>query len=164
MRCVAVFTDADAGSLHVAEADEAIRIGEGIAADSYLHVERILDAAKRTGAQAIHPGYGFLSEHAGFAEACEAGGFSFIGPRPDTMRLFGLKHSARAFAQAQGVALAPGTDLLANAEQAAQAARALGFPVMLKATAGGGGIGMRVCESAAEVRTGFEFRCTPRRR
>jgi urea carboxylase len=156
VRSVAVFTDADAGSLHVAQADEAIRIGSGPAIDSYLRADLILDAAKRTGAQAIHPGYGFLSENAAFAEACEAADVAFIGPRPETIRLFGLKHSARAFAQAQGVALAPGTDLLSNADAAVDAALSIGFPVMLKATAGGGGIGMRVCETAEDVRAAFD--------
>lgn len=152
---VAVFTDADAGALHVSQADEAIRIGAGPAAESYLRADLILAAATQTGAQAIHPGYGFLSENAAFAEACENAGMAFIGPRPETMRLFGLKHSARAFAKEHDVALAPGTGLLSNADDAVEAAQSIGFPVMLKATAGGGGIGMRVCETAADVRDAF---------
>ncbi|MDX2274515.1 MAG: urea carboxylase [Hyphomonadaceae bacterium] len=156
VRTVALFTDADASSLHVAQADEAIWIGAGPAADSYLRADLILEAAKRTGAEAIHPGYGFLSENANFAEACEAAGVAFIGPRPDTIRLFGLKHSARAFAQQHGVALAPGTELLRDAKAALEAARAIGFPIMLKATAGGGGIGMRVCESERDIQAAFD--------
>jgi urea carboxylase len=153
---VAVFSDADAGSLHVAQADETARIGPGPASDSYLRIDAILDAARQTGAEAIHPGYGFLSENAAFAEACEAAGFAFVGPTPDNIRAFGLKHAARALAAAQGVPLAPGTALLASADDAIAAARAIGFPVMLKATAGGGGIGMRVCADEAAVRAGFE--------
>ncbi|MDP1874198.1 urea carboxylase [Phenylobacterium sp.] len=152
---VAVFSDADAGSLHVSQADEAVRIGPAPAAQSYLDVEAILAAARATGAQAIHPGYGFLSENVAFAEACEAAGIAFIGPTPDNIRAFGLKHTARDLAQAQGVPLAPGTDLLTDATVALEAARTIGFPVILKATAGGGGIGMRVCEDEAAVAEAF---------
>ncbi|MDZ4053378.1 MAG: biotin carboxylase N-terminal domain-containing protein, partial [Phenylobacterium sp.] len=125
---VAVFSDADAGSLHVSQADEAVRIGPAPAAQSYLDVEAILAAARATGAQAIHPGYGFLSENVAFAEACEAAGIAFIGPTPDNIRAFGLKHTARDLAQAQGVPLAPGTDLLTDAEAALAAAGKIGFP------------------------------------
>ncbi len=152
---VAVFSDADAGSLHVSQADEAVRIGPSPAARSYLDADAILAAARATGAQAIHPGYGFLSENLAFAEACEAAGIAFIGPTPDNIRAFGLKHAARDLAQAQGVPLAPGTDLLTDAEAALAAARRIGFPVILKATAGGGGIGMRVCEDEAGVTEAF---------
>jgi urea carboxylase len=152
---VAVFSDADAGSLHVSHAGEAVRIGPAPAAQSYLDVDAILAAAKATGAQAIHPGYGFLSENVAFAEACEANGISFIGPTPDNIRAFGLKHSARDLAQAHGVPLAPGTDLLTDADAARAAAVRIGFPVILKATAGGGGIGMRVCEDAEAVDEAF---------
>ncbi len=155
LRSVAVYSDADAGSLHVAEADVAIRIGAGPAAESYLDVEAILAAAREAGAGAIHPGYGFLAENAGFADACAAAGIVFIGPTADNIRAFGLKHSARALAIAHGIPLAPGTDLLVDAEAATAAAAAIGFPVMLKATAGGGGIGMRICRDEAEVRDGF---------
>ena len=155
IRSVAVFSDADEASRHVAEADIAVRIGPGPAAESYLDIERILVAARETGADAIHPGYGFLSENAGFAEACEAAGIAFIGPTPDNIRAFGLKHSARALAEAEHVPLAPGTGLLADTEAALEAAARIGYPVMLKATAGGGGIGMRVCIDAAAVREGF---------
>jgi urea carboxylase len=155
IRSVAVFSDADQGSRHVLEADEAIRIGPGPAAESYLDPARILAAAKQTGAQAIHPGYGFLSENAAFAEACEAAGIVFIGPTPENIRAFGLKHSARAMAEENGVPLAPGSGLLADVPAALSAAAAIGYPVMLKATAGGGGIGMRVCTDAQSVRDGF---------
>ena len=160
---VAVFSDADAGSLHVAQADEAVRIGPAPAVQSYLYVDAILAAAKASGAQAIHPGYGFLSENTAFAEACEAAGIAFIGPTPENVRAFGLKHTARALALAHDVPLAPGTDLLTDADAALAAAERIGFPVILKATAGGGGIGMRVCEDAAHhrpVRGGQEL---PRR-
>jgi len=155
VRSVAVFSDADAGSQHVSQADEAVRIGPPAAAQSYLDVEAILAAARATGAQAIHPGYGFLSENVAFAEACEREGIAFIGPTPDNIRAFGLKHTARDLAQAEGVPLAPGTDLLVDAETALRAAERIGFPVILKATAGGGGIGMRVCEDAASVAEAF---------
>jgi len=152
---VAVFSDADAGSLHVSQADEAVRLGPAPAAESYLNIEAVLAAAKATGAQAIHPGYGFLSENTAFAEACEAAGIAFIGPTPDNIRAFGLKHTARELAQARGVPLAPGTDLLTDAAAAREAAEAIGYPVILKATAGGGGIGMRVCEDAAGLAEAF---------
>lgn len=155
VKSVAVFSDADAGSLHVSLADEAVRIGPASAAESYLRGDLILAAAKATGAQAIHPGYGFLSENAGFAETCEAAGVAFIGPTADNIRAFGLKHTARDLAQAHGVPLAPGTDLLVDPAAALEAAERIGFPVILKATAGGGGIGMRVCESAEAVAEAF---------
>src|SRR5690606_3669892 len=152
---VAVYSDADAGSLHVSQADEAVRIGPAPAAESYLDAHAILAAARATGAQAIHPGYGFLSENTAFAEACEAAGIAFIGPSSADIRAFGLKHTARELAEAHGVPLAPGTDLLTDACAAREAAERIGFPVILKATAGGGGIGMRVCEDAAAVEEAF---------
>lgn len=153
---VAVYSEADAHSLHVVEADEAVLLGPAPVAESYLKVERILEAARQTGAWAIHPGYGFLSENADFAEACEKAGFAFIGPTPEQMRRFGLKHTAREIAEQHGVPMCPGTGLLANAEEARVAAERIGFPVMLKSTAGGGGIGMRVCWSAEELAEAFE--------
>lgn len=155
LRTVATYSNADAGSLHVSAADEAVCIGPGPATQSYLNVEAILAAARATGARAIHPGYGFLAENAEFAEACAANGIAFIGPTPDNIRTFGLKHSARALAEAQSLPLAPGTGLLTGADEAAEAAARIGYPVILKATAGGGGIGMRICESEAQVREGF---------
>jgi urea carboxylase len=155
LRSVAVYSDADEGSLHVSEADEAICIGGARATDSYLNIDAILDAARRSGAGAIHPGYGFLAENVEFAEACAAAGIVFIGPTVENIRTFGLKHSARSLAAAHGVPLAPGTELLTNEAEAIAGAREIGFPVMLKATAGGGGIGMRICEDEAAVREGF---------
>ncbi|MGB8167442.1 MAG: 5-oxoprolinase/urea amidolyase family protein, partial [Chthoniobacteraceae bacterium] len=152
---VAVYSEADANSLHVAEADEAVLLGPPPVTESYLKVEEILEAARQTGAQAIHPGYGFLSENADFAEACERAGLAFIGPTPEQMRRFGLKHTAREIAEAHGVPLCPGTGLLADAADAARAVERIGFPVMLKSTAGGGGIGMRVCWSAGELAEAF---------
>ena len=153
---VAVYSEADAHSLHVTEADEAVLLGPAPVAESYLRIEKLLDAARQTGAQAIHPGYGFLSENAEFAEACESAGLAFIGPTPAQMRDFGLKHTARDIAEKHGVPLCPGTGLLASADEAVEAAARIGFPVMLKSTAGGGGIGMRVCRSDAEVAEAFE--------
>lgn len=155
LRSVAVYSEADADSLHVSQADEAVCIGPARATESYLNVAAILDAARKTGAGAIHPGYGFLAENAEFAEACAEAGIEFIGPTPENMRTFGLKHSARELAAAHGVPLAPGTNLLTDEDEAASAAQAIGYPIMLKATAGGGGIGMRVCEDEASVREGF---------
>ncbi|CDO35144.1 urea carboxylase [Novosphingobium sp. KN65.2] len=155
LRSVAVYSEADEGSLHVSEADEAVCIGPARASESYLDIAAILKAAQETGVGAIHPGYGFLAENVEFAEACAEAGIVFIGPTCDNIRTFGLKHSARALAAAHDVPLAPGTDLLTDEEEAAAAARQIGFPVILKATAGGGGIGMRVCENEAAVRDGF---------
>jgi len=153
---VAVYSEADAHSLHTIEADEAVLLGPPPAAESYLKVDRILEAARQTGAQAIHPGYGFLSENADFAEVCEKAGLAFIGPTPEQMRRFGLKHMAREIAERQGVPLCPGTGLLANVEEAEAAAQRIGFPVVLKSTAGGGGIGMRVCGDDTELADAFE--------
>ncbi|MBU7580792.1 MAG: urea carboxylase [Porphyrobacter sp.] len=155
LRTVAIYSEADAGSLHVIAADDAICIGPGPAAQSYLNVEAILAAARATGAGAIHPGYGFLAENAEFAESCAAAGIAFIGPTPQNIRTFGLKHSARALAEAHGLPLAPGTGLLMGVDEAAEAAVRIGYPVILKATAGGGGIGMRICNTEAQLREGF---------
>jgi urea carboxylase len=148
---VAVYSEADRHSLHVAGADEAVLIGPAPVAKSYLSTTAILDAARATGAQAIHPGYGFLSENAEFAEMCANSGFVFIGPTPAQMRAFGLKHTARRIAEENGVPLLPGTDLLTNLAAAERAAETIGYPVMLKSTAGGGGIGMRLCRSLEEL-------------
>jgi urea carboxylase len=155
IKSVAVYSEADVGSLHVAQADEAVLIGPAPAAQSYLAIEKILAAAKQTGAQAIHPGYGFLSENPGFAEACAAAGIVFIGPKPDQMRRFGLKHTAREIAQAEGAPLLPGTGLLPDVAAALHEAEKIGYPVMLKSTAGGGGIGMQLCWNAAELEPAF---------
>ncbi|MBV8623718.1 MAG: urea carboxylase [Herbaspirillum sp.] len=153
---VCVYSEADLGSLHVLQADHAISLGEGPANQTYLAVDKILAAARDSGAQAIHPGYGFLSENAAFAEACEAAGIAFVGPTPAQLRIFGLKHTARALAREQGVPMLEGTDLLENVGDALAAAARVGYPVMLKSTAGGGGIGMRVCRSDAELADAFD--------
>jgi len=156
VRTVAVYSEADAGAWHVDLADEAVGIGPPAPRESYLCVEKILAAARATGAEAVHPGYGFLSENAGFADACEAAGLAFIGPTGDQMRRFGLKHTSRALAEAARVPLLPGTGLLDSVEQALAAAEPIGFPVMLKSTAGGGGIGMQMCRTQAELADTFE--------
>jgi len=151
IKTVAVFSDADRGARHVAMADEAVHIGGSPARESYLVVDRILDAAKRTGAQAIHPGYGFLSENAGFAEACEKAGIVFIGPPPSAIRAMGSKSEAKKIMEKAKVPLVPGyhgDDQ--SPELLAKEAERIGFPVLIKASAGGGGKGMRVVESAAK--------------
>jgi urea carboxylase len=152
---VAVYSEADVTSLHIDQADESLCIGPAASAASYLSADKIIAAAKRTGATAIHPGYGFLSENASFARACEAAGIAFAGPTPNQIEAFGLKHRARELAIEAGLPLLPGTGLLNSADEAAAAATDIGFPVMLKSTAGGGGIGMRVCDTADDVRREF---------
>lgn len=156
IRSVAVYSEADRHSLHVRQADMAMNIGEAAATASYLDQGRILAAARESGAQAIHPGYGFLSENAAFAEACEAAGMAFIGPTPRQIRDFGLKHTARSLARDSGVPMLPGSGLLRDADHAAAEAAAIGYPVMLKSTAGGGGIGMQLCHDPRTLRDAFE--------
>lgn len=151
VQSVAVYTDADALSRYVTEADEAVCIGNGPATDSYLHVDKILEIAHKTGVEAIHPGYGFLSENADFADQCIAHNICFIGPTGQQMRAFGLKHTARALAQQNQVPLLPGTELLETLDEALHEAARIGYPVMLKSTAGGGGIGMRLCWNREEL-------------
>ena len=153
---VAVYSEADADSLHVRHADEAFSLGAGAAAATYLDQEKILSIAKQTGAKAIHPGYGFLSENASFVERCEALGIIFLGPTTQQMNVFGLKHTARALAEDNQVPLLPGTDLLQDKNAALQAASEVGYPIMLKSTAGGGGIGMQRCYNAQELDEAFE--------
>ena len=152
---VAIYSEADVESLHVRLADEAFSIGPAPAAESYLSTTAVLDAAHASRADAIHPGYGFLSENAAFAEACGEQGIVFIGPTPQQMRVFGLKHTARELAAAADVPLLPGTGLLADAAEAVDEAARIGYPVMLKSTAGGGGIGMRLCQDSAELSAAF---------
>jgi urea carboxylase len=152
---VAVYSDADKDSLHVMQADETVYLGPAPAKESYLRQDKLLAAAKATGAQAIHPGYGFLSENAEFAAACNATGIDFIGPTPEQMRAFGLKHTARALAHKHGVPLLPGSELVDDIHAAQSAARHIGFPVMLKSTAGGGGIGMQLCWNEKELADTF---------
>ncbi|MGV8989923.1 MAG: urea carboxylase [Thiobacillus sp.] len=156
VKSVAVYSEADRHSLHVRLADEAVEIGPAPAAQSYLRGETILEVAKATGAQAIHPGYGFLSENPGFAEDCAAAGIAFIGPSPDQMRAFGLKHTARDLAEHNKVPLLPGSGLLSDAGHAQAEAARIGYPVMLKSTAGGGGIGMRLIWSSDELVDAFQ--------
>ncbi len=156
VRAAAVYSEADGDSPHVSLADEAVNIGPAAVEKSYLNVGAILDAARATGAQAIHPGYGFLSENADFADTCEAAGIAFIGPTGEQMRDFGLKHTARALASLNGVPLLPGTELLDSPEAAMAAAKTIGYPVILKATAGGGGIGMRICHGEDDLRNAFD--------
>lgn len=155
LRTVAVFSEADRGAKHVRLADEAVLLGPAPAKESYLRVDAILDAAKATGAGAIHPGYGFLSEDAAFAEAVEAAGLVFVGPTPEQLRIFGTKHTARDAARAAGVPMIAGSGLLADVDAAVAASASIGFPLMLKATGGGGGIGMTVCRSEAELAESF---------
>ncbi|EGF32086.1 Urea carboxylase [Oxalobacteraceae bacterium IMCC9480] len=152
---VAIYSEADVESLHVRLADEAICIGPAPAAQSYLDAGKVLAAATASGAEAIHPGYGFLSENAAFAEACAAAGVVFIGPTPHQLRAFGLKHTARELAQQANVPLLPGTGLLDDVAQALTSATQIGYPVMLKSTAGGGGIGMRLCRDAQELEAAY---------
>jgi acetyl-CoA carboxylase biotin carboxylase subunit len=149
---VAVFSEADRDAVHVRMADEAVPVGPPPAKDSYLRGEAIIAAARLTGADAVHPGYGFLSENAAFAEACAAAGLTFIGPPPSAISAMGGKTSARALMQAAGVPVVPGDNGpggkgFASLEQARTAAAAIGYPVMLKAAAGGGGRGMRLVDS-----------------
>ncbi|MGO4584642.1 urea carboxylase [Arthrobacter sp. 2RAF6] len=151
LRTVAVFSEADRGAKHVRLADEAVLLGPASAKESYLRVDAILAAASATGAGAIHPGYGFLSEDAGFAEAVEAAGLVFVGPTPEQLRIFGTKHTARDAAQRAGVPMIAGSGLLEDLDAAIGAAGEIGFPLMLKATGGGGGIGMAVCRNEAEL-------------
>jgi urea carboxylase len=153
---VAVHSDADRHAPHVTRAAAAVRLGPAPAAQSYLDVEKILAAARSTGAEAVHPGYGFLSENAAFAEACEAAGLAFIGPTPQQVRDFGLKHVARERARAIGVPLLAGTELLSGVDEARREAARLGYPVMLKSTAGGGGIGMRRCDDPADLDAAYD--------
>jgi urea carboxylase len=152
---VAVFSEVDAGSLHVAQAVESVCIGPAPAHSSYLDAGRLIAAAVDRGAQAIHPGYGFLSEKAEFAAECAAAGLVFVGPTPENMRDFGLKHRARDLARQADVPLLPGSGVLVDLAAAQKAAKEIGFPVMLKATAGGGGIGMRVCMDAAALEEAY---------
>jgi len=154
---VAVHSDADADALHVEMADEAVRIGPAPATESYLVTEAIIEAARQTGAQAVHPGYGFLSERAAFCEALEAEGIVFIGPKPRAIEAMGDKITSKKIAAEAGVSTVPGhMGLIADADEAATIAGQIGYPVMIKASAGGGGKGMRIAWNEAEARDGFE--------
>ena len=152
IRTVAVYSEADRHSLHARFADEAICIGPAKSARSYLDIPSVISAAEITNAQAIHPGYGFLSENADFAEVCETSGLKFIGPTPEIIRKMGQKQLARTAMQEGGVPILPGSEgILQSAEEALELGEQIGYPVMIKASAGGGGRGMRVVRSAEEL-------------
>ena len=152
LRTVAVYSDADRDAMHVDLADEAVLIGPAPAKDSYLHIDAIIDAARTTGAEAIHPGYGFLSENADFAQACAEAGLVFVGPSAATIRLMGSKSAAKSLMESSGVPVVPGYHGEDQSPQALQsAADAVGYPVLVKASAGGGGRGMRVVGNADEL-------------
>jgi propionyl-CoA carboxylase alpha chain len=154
---VAVYSDADRGALHVAMADEAVHIGPSPAAQSYIVIDRIMEAVRATGAEAVHPGYGFLSENRNFAAALEAAGVAFIGPPSGAIEAMGDKITSKKLAMAAGVSTVPGhMGLIADADEAAKIAAQIGYPVMIKASAGGGGKGMRIAWSDAEAREGFQ--------
>jgi propionyl-CoA carboxylase alpha chain len=157
IKTVAVYSDADALALHVREADEAVHIGASPASESYLIIDKILDAVKQTGAEAVHPGYGFLSENRGFAEALDAAGIAFIGPPAGAIEAMGDKITSKKLAAEAGVTTVPGyMGLIEDAEEAVKIAGQIGYPVMIKASAGGGGKGMRVAWNDEEAREGFQ--------
>ena len=157
IHAVAIYSEADADAPHVHFADEAYLVGPAPSAQSYLNVEAVLEACRASGADAVHPGYGFLSENAAFAERIEAEGITWVGPPPSAIRVMGDKLSAKAAAAQFDVPLVPGSDgALATAEAAQEVADRIGYPLMIKASAGGGGKGMRIVHSASEVREAFE--------
>src|SRR5215204_3992383 len=157
IKTVAVYSDADARAPHVRMADESVRIGPAPAAESYLKAELIIDACKATGAEAVHPGYGFLSERTSFAEALAKAGIVFIGPPPKAIAAMGDKIESKKLAKKAGVNVVPGyLDDIATTDEAVKIAADIGYPVMMKASAGGGGKGMRLAYSEADVRDGFE--------
>lgn len=156
---VAVYSKKDRDSLHVSSADEAVYLGAGSAKDTYLDIGKIIDAAVSTGAEAIHPGYGFLSENTELAAECEKHGIRFIGPTAEQIKLFGLKHSAREIAEKAGVPLLSGTGLLSGLDEAVRAAAEIGYPVMIKSTAGGGGIGISISENEDDLRASYDKVC-----
>src|SRR6202161_453577 len=152
IRSVAIYSEADRNSLHVRFADEAICIGPPQLAQSYLNIPAVISAAEITNVDAIHPGYGLLSENANFAEVCETSGIKFIGPSPEVMRLMGEKEKAREAMKQAGVPIVPGSEgIVANEGEALEWARTLGFPLIVKASAGGGGRGMRVVRDEQEL-------------
>jgi acetyl-CoA carboxylase biotin carboxylase subunit len=153
---VGVYSEVDRAALHVTHADEAYAIGPAAASESYLNIEKILEVARRSKADAIHPGYGFLSENAKFARACSDAGIKFIGPPASAMELMGSKTRARQAMQAAGVPFVPGSSKGLTLKEAEELAATIGFPVMIKAAAGGGGKGMRLVRAAAELKPGFE--------
>ena len=158
IKTIAVYSEADARAPHVAMADQAVCIGKAASSDSYLRVDRIIDVIRATGAQAVHPGYGFLSENAVFADAVEAEGVAFVGPRGDAISAMGDKIESKKLAAAAGVDTIPGfLGVLRDADEAVKVAAEVGYPVMVKASAGGGGKGMRIAWNEAEARQGYEL-------
>src|SRR5260221_1849684 len=156
IKTVAVYSDVDADALHVREADEAVHIGAAPAAQSYLQIDRIVAACVKTGAEAVHPGYGFLSENMKFAEALKKAGVAFIGPDPHAIFSMGDKIESKKLAKEAGVSTVPGyLGVIKDADEAASIAREIGYPVMIKASAGGGGKGMRIANNDQEARDGF---------
>jgi acetyl-CoA carboxylase biotin carboxylase subunit len=154
---VAVYSEPDRSALHVVSADQAIPIGPAPSRESYLRIDRILEAAKKSGAEAIHPGYGFLAENAGFARACRDAGLIFIGPSPESIEAMGSKTESRQRMQAAGVPVVPGlTEAVQSFDEIAEFARATGFPIMIKASAGGGGKGLRLVEREEDLRSAYE--------
>src|SRR2546423_2114152 len=156
IKTVALYSDADRAALHVRKADEAYRIGPAAASESYLDIQKILDVAKKSGSEAIHPGYGFLSEDAAFAQACMDAKIKFIGPTAAAMNKMGSKIAARQAMEKAGVPFVPGSSQSLTLDQAKDVASKVGYPVMLKAAAGGGGKGMRLVRSAAELKSAYE--------
>ena len=152
---VAIYSHDDRGSMHVDAASEAHSLGDGSVTETYVNIDKVLELVRKSGADAVHPGYGFLSENAAFARALEERNIAFIGPRPEHLKSFGLKHEARRIATAASVAMLPGSGVLADVEEGVEEATAIGYPVMLKSSAGGGGIGMERCDSEAELRAQF---------
>ena len=156
IRTVAVFSEADRHAPHALEADEAYCLGPASVAESYLKADKIIEICKECGADGVHPGYGLLSENLAFAQACEDAGIAFIGPTPEQIEKFGLKHTARELAEKNDVPMLSGTGLLSSADEAILKAQEIGYPVILKSVAGGGGIGMRVCEEPGALEKAFE--------
>src|SRR5438105_8186924 len=155
--CVAVYSEADRGALHVTSADEAFLVGPGPAAESYLRQDRLIEAARRARAEAVHPGYGFLAENASFARACAEAGLVWIGPPPEAIEVMGSKTAARERMQAAGVPIVPGTtDPVESAEEVRRLGAEIGWPVAIKAAAGGGGKGLKLVSGAGEAERAYE--------
>ena len=153
---VAVYSEADRNSLHVRNADEAYLIGPPPARESYLNIERIIEVAKKAGVDAVHPGYGFLAENADFAQACVDAGLTWVGPSPECIRTLGDKVQARKLMQEAGIPVVPGSEEVTSKGKAASAATGIGYPIMVKATAGGGGRGMRTVYRPEELPMALE--------
>ena len=157
IQTVAIYSDADRNALHVKMADEAVHIGASPANQSYIVIDKVMEAVKKTGAEAVHPGYGFLSENSRFAEALSAAGVAFIGPPVNAIEAMGDKITSKKLAQEAGVSTVPGyMGLIADADEAVKISNEIGYPVMIKASAGGGGKGMRIAWNDAEAREGFQ--------